>query len=260
MSPWIWVLGGALATLTILSFIFAVQALVRRPFPTLQTTKLMTVMPLAITGLALVFQTAWARLARWSDLVLDSRFLIGEQALVLILLMVPFAGLSAVSWFKPIFNARGMLLFAPYLLLVIARGIERLGRHGIVAALLLVLLSAAHYTGLKDYRHMAIGRADYKALATSLAPHIEEDELIFFRAGWYGTPILYYLNSDWDRFVGYNYEIACLQNPHARVWALWFYNYEESFPEQMEEALWNYRAIQTIEAPGARAVLYAPKE
>ncbi len=255
-----WAVGGATATLTILLFIFAVQTLVPRPFPNLRTTKLMSVMPLAIAGLAIAFRRSWVRLASWSNLVVDSRFVIGGQGLVLTLLVVPFAGLSLVSLYKPIFNARGMLLFAPYLFLVLARGMERLSRHGIVAALLLIVVGAADYTGWKDYRCMTIGRADYKALAIALAPHIEKEELIFFRSDWYSTPILYYLNADRDRFVGRRYETACLLKPRSRVWALWFYNYEERLPRPIEQVLWNYKATRTIEAPGVRAVLYSPQE
>ncbi len=66
------------------------------------------------------------------------------------------------------------------------------------------------------------------------------------------------MNSNWDRVVGRNYEAALRDKPQAKVWTLWFYNYEPELPKPMQDALSNYHAVQTVEAPGGEAVLYVP--
>jgi hypothetical protein len=259
-SPRAWVLAAGLGTMAILAFVFMAKAFAKpRPNPTLRTTEVMIVLPFALAGLAIVLQKAWKWLPHWRNSLLGSHLLIGEQALVLALAVIPFAALSAVSLFKGIFNARGLLLLGPYLLLVLAGGIARASRYRLAAVSLFIVLAIAHYAGLRAYHGMAAGRADYKAIATVLAPHLNKADLVFLQPSWYSTPVYYYLNTDWDRFVGRDYQTACHQNPRAQVWVLIFYNYDEDAPKQVRDALWNYQVVQTIEAPGARAILYSPR-
>jgi len=261
VSPKAWLLAAGLGTIAILFFVVLAKTFLKgRLNPTLRTTELMSVVPFVLAGLAIVLQGIWKRLIAWRRPVTNGRFLAGDQSLVLALVVVPFALLAALSLLKPTFNARGMLLLGPYVLLVLAWGIARVGRNRIAGAFLLIALSAAHFMAWKDYQHMSAGRADYKALAAAVAPHIDKGDLVFIQTSWYATPIFYYLNSGWDRFVGQGYEAACLRNPRARVWTLLFYNYEQKLPPEMEEALANYQILQTVETPDARAVLYSPKD
>ena len=259
-SPKTWLLAAGLGTLAILFFVFMAKTFLKSaPNPTLRTTELMTALPFVLAVLAILLEKTWKRLADWHKFTISCRFLVSEQALVLALAVVPFATLAFLSLLKPTFNARGMLLLGPYLLLVLAWGIARLSRYRIAAASLLIILSVAHYWGWKEYNHVATGRADYKALAAALAPRIETADLVFIHPSWYSTPIFFYLDSGWDRFVGQDYEAACRRDPHARVWTVVFYNYDEDVPKQAVDALSNYQVLQTIEAPGARALLYSPK-
>jgi len=151
-----------------------------------------------------------------------------------------------------------MLLLGPYLLLVLAWGIVRVSRRPAVAVALVAGFCTANYAGLNAYGHMSAGRTDYKAFADVLDPHIDKADLLFVQPSWYSTPIYYYLNASWNRLVGKDYEAACRQNPRARVWALLFY--DEDVPKGMEQALENYQAVETIEIPRARAVLYSPRD
>lgn len=252
-----WLLGAGLGTLAILFFVFMAKRFLSRPNPTLRTTEVMIVLPLILAGLAIALQGNWERFGNWIGPLVRSRFLIGEQALVLALVVVPFAVLTVVSRLKPIFNARGMLLVSPYLLLVLAWGIARLSRSRVAAVALLVVMSISVYSGTGGYRHMSAGRANYRAFAAAVAPHVDKADLVFIQPSWYSTPVFYYLNSGWNRFLGQDYKAACRQNPHARVWTLSFY--DEDIPKEMREALSDYQPLQTIETPRARAVLYAPK-
>ncbi len=160
-----WLLAAALATIAILLFVWVAKTFAKPPNPTLRTSELMTVVPFLLALGAILVQRSWARLTLWRTALIDNRFVIGDQALVLILAVVPFLALSVISVFKPIFNARGLLPLAPYLLLVLSAGIVRVARHPIPAVALLVVLCVAHYSGLKAYSHVSAGRADYKAFA-----------------------------------------------------------------------------------------------
>ena len=106
-------------------------------------------------------------------------FLASGQALVLILAVLPFVVLALVSLFKPIFNARGLILVIPYLLLVLAAGIVRLARYPILAAVVVLAVGIAHYSGLRAYNHVSAGRADYKAFAAVLLPQVQSTDLVF---------------------------------------------------------------------------------
>jgi len=253
-----WLLAAGLGTVAILSFVWVAKTFAKPPNPTLQTTELMTVLPLLLALCAIVVQRSWDRLTSWRMTLVGSRFVTADQTLVLILAVVPFVALSVISLFKPIFNARGLLPLAPYLLLVLSAGMVRLARHPIPAAAILFALAIAHYSGLKAYSQMSAGRADYKSFAADLSPQIGSTDLVFLYPEFYSTPLFFYMNSNWDRIVGRNYEAACRDKPHARIWALWFYNYEPELPKPMEDALSGYHAVQTVDAPGGHAVLYVP--
>jgi len=252
-----WLLGSGFATLAIVFFVFMAKRFLDHPNPTLRTTELMTVLPLVLAGFAIVLEKNWGWFAKWIRPFARSGFLAGEQALVVCLAVLPFCVLTVVSRFKPIFNARGMLLVSPYLLLVLAWGIVRLSRSRIAAGTLLVVLSVAVYSGSKGYHQMSAGRANYKSFVTALTPRLDKTDLIFFRPSWYSTPTFYYLNSGWDRLVGRDYLAASKQSSQPRIWTLLFY--DEAIPQPMAEALADYRVQETVELPRARAVLYVRK-
>jgi 4-amino-4-deoxy-L-arabinose transferase-like glycosyltransferase len=257
VSPRAWLLGAGLGMVVILFFVLTARTFLNRPNPTLRTTEVMIVLPLILAGLATGLHNNWERMGEWIHPTVRNRFLIGEQALVLALVVVPFAALTAISRVKPILNARGMLLLSPYLLLVLAWGIERLIRFRVAAIALLGVVSVSVYIGLRDYHHMSAGRANYKVFAATVAPQVDKADLVFIRPSWYSTPVFYYLNSGWSRFLGQDYQAACRQNPHTRIWTLLFY--DEDLPKEMSEALSDYQPLRTVETPRARAVLYAPK-
>jgi 4-amino-4-deoxy-L-arabinose transferase-like glycosyltransferase len=252
-----WLLGSGLGTLSIVFFVFMAKRFLDHPNPTLRTTELMTVLPAVLAGFAILLEKNWERFSRWVRPFARSRFLAGEQALVLSLAVIPFVVLVAVSRFKPIFNARGMLLVSPYLIMVLAWGIVYLSRFRVAVVALLIVLGVYVYSGSKGYQQMSAGRANYRAFAAALAPQMDTADLVFIHPSWYSTPTFYYLNSRWDRFVGQNYQAASKQAPHAQVWALLFY--DETMPKQMAEALSDYQLIKTVELPRARALLYVPK-
>ena len=164
-----WLVAAAMGTLAILSFVWVAKTFAKPPNPTLRSTQLMIVLPFLLALLAILVQRNWVRLTPCYNRLLHSRFVAGDQALVLILVVVPFVALAVISLHKPIFNARGLVPLAPYLLLTLSAGIVRVGRHPIPVAAILVALATAHYSGLKTYSQLSAGRADYKSLAAVLS-------------------------------------------------------------------------------------------
>jgi hypothetical protein len=252
-KAWLW--SGMFATLAILAFIWTARTFAR-PHEALQTTERMTIIPMLLAVTAVLVEGNWTRLSSWSSVVLRERLPAGDGALVLILATVPFLLLAFVSIFKPIFNARGLLPLAPYILLVLAAGIVRLGRNPLVLVTILVAVCAAHYSGLRAYRAVSAGRADYKSFAAALRPQIGRTDLVFLYPEFYSTPMFFYMNSNWDRVVARNYAAACGANPHARVWALWFDHYEPRLSSSMQQCLANYHIARVIQAEGGKAMLY----
>lgn len=254
----VWVAAAGLGFLAVLTFVFMAEQFAKpKPNDTLQITKAMSTLPLVFAGIGILLQRIWHRVPDWASRLVDNRFFAGSQALVLMLTVLPFGILSIVSLFKPILNARGLLFASPYLLLLLAAGMVSLTRSRWVVVVLVLLMAVLHAESLVSYRRMAVDPMDFKGLATELAPQIEKSDLIFLQSNWSTTPILYYLTADRYRIVGRGYGEACRQDPNARVWALFFYN--QQMPQEWAEVLANYRIVETIEVPHARAVLYSAK-
>ena len=283
-----WLLAAVLAALAILFFVFVAKTYANPPNPTLRTSEKMVILPFLFVLAAVVAQRSWSLFVarRPSRALVNSGdeisnchpdrglqperrdlrfssspardFFASAQALVLVLAVIPFVALALVSLFKPIFNARGLILVIPYLLLVLAAGIVRLARYPILAAVVILAVGIAHYSGLRAYNHVSAGRADYKAFAAVLLPQIQSTDLVFLTPEFFSTPLLYYTTPDWNRIVGRSYDVASRDHPHARIWALQFYNYEPGLPDSMVQALSNYHPVRTVEAPGVQASLYVP--
>jgi Dolichyl-phosphate-mannose-protein mannosyltransferase len=283
-----WLLAAVLAALGIGFFVFVARTYAAPPNATLRTAEWMIVLPFLFALAAIAIQRSWdslvaarsskprkqsgglvsghdfSRADRSPSSVIPSGLqparnsLAGDQALVLVLAVVPFAMLAVVSLFKPIFNARGLILVVPYLLLVLAAGVVRLARYPILLAAVLLVIGIAHYSGLRAYSHVSAGRADYKSFAAALVPKVEGNDLVFLNPEFFSTPLFYYVTADWNHIVGRNYEAAYRDNPRSRIWALQFYNYEPQLRDSIVRALSNYHVVQTVDAPGAQASLYVP--
>ena len=251
-----WLVAAVVAALGILCFVYVAKTYARPPNPNLRTSEVMIVLPFLFALAAIVLQRRWGWLIARRSLPFIR--LAGDQALVLILAVVPFAMLAVVSLAKPIFNARGLIIVVPYLLLVLAAGIARLFRYPVLAVAVLLAIGVADYSGLRAYSHVSAGRADYKAFAAALVPQIESTDLVFLTPEFFSTPLFYYMTSDWNQIVGRNYEAASRDHPHARIWALWFSNYEPEASPSITKALADYHVVRSIDVPGGQASLYVP--
>lgn len=254
---WLW--AGALGTLSILAFIWVARSFAH-PSASLRNTERMIAVPLILAIVAILIEKNWAKLSSCTFGLVRNPLVSGEQGLIVILVTAPLFLLAIVSLAKPILNARGMVLLAPYLLLLLSAGVVRLGRNPIVLTVLLLAVGAAHFIGLRQYSGVTAGRADYKSLAAALVPQVENADLIFLHPEFYSTPLFFDMNSGRSHFVGRDYDTATRNHPHARVWALWFNNYEPELPAAIQTSLANYQRAKTIEVVGGRAILYLPKD
>ena len=92
-----WLVAAAMGTLAILSFVWVAKTFAKPPNPTLRSTQLMIVLPFLLALLAILVQRNWVRLTPCHNRLLHSRFVAGDQALVLILVVVPFVALAVIS-------------------------------------------------------------------------------------------------------------------------------------------------------------------
>lgn len=254
---WLW--AGALGTFSILAFIW-IARIFAHPSASLRNTERMIAVPLLLAIAAILIEKNWAKLSSCTVRLVCNPLVSGEQGLIVILATVPLLLLAIISLAKPILNARGMLLLAPYLLLLLSAGVVRLGRNPIVLTVVLLAVGAAQFIGLRQYGGMTAGRADYKSLAAALVPQVENADLVFLYPEFYSTPLFFDMSSGWSRFVGHDYDQATRNHPHARVWALWFYNYEPELPAAIQASLATYQRTEIIEVAGGRAILYLPKD
>jgi hypothetical protein len=246
-----WAAAGVLGALAIAGFILMSSRLPPDQIhPTIRITKALLPLPLVIAAGAFALDALWARLPAPR---LWGRVFIGPQLLVALLAIIPFGLLSALAAFRPILNQRGLMVLVPYLLLVIATGLLSVrGTIWILASWLIAAFACA--AGLTAYRHMTVDPADYSGFAAAIRAEIRPQDLVFVRKAWYETPIFYYLQPSRYRLVGRNFPAATAHDPHARVWVVLLY--ENPTPDDMLQALPQYRVTRTISMPRVNALLY----
>ena len=183
-----------------------------------------------------------------------------DRLLVLLLATVPVFLIAALSQLVPFFAPRAMLLFTPFLLILLAYGVsfvttEKRKASVVGAGVLLVLLGIAHTASVRSSLSFP-GPTDYKTAALGLLDELEESDWIFLRRHWATTPIFYYLKGEEDRFIADHYAGALRRRPDARVWVI----RPESLPMPgpMEDALRDRRQSHSIVAHSIRVDLYDP--
>jgi hypothetical protein len=246
-----WIAAGVIGTIEIAGFLYLLRKLppefVNRM---VYATEVLSILPSAFALVALILDRTWSRLpapGKWKQLIA------GESGLIVSLAIGPLSMLSVLALFRPILNYRGLLFAAPYVLLLLAVGMATL-RRKVWIGLLVPLIAITCIASLKSYSGMMVDPADYAGFATTIQSEIGTSDLVFIQKVWYETPILYYLHKDRYRLVGRDFGRACSQNPDARVWVVLLYDSDPA--KDMQKALIGYRALKTITAPHAKAILY----
>jgi len=171
-----------------------------------------------------------------------------------LLVIVPVAMIAGLSFFTALFTSRGLLLFVPFFIIILCRGLALLVRRHLAWTVLILILVVVHVFSLQYWRQMTHSPTDYKGLAEQWIPRIENSDLIFVQRHWVTTPIFYYLKGDHYHFVGKNYTQEIEKNSASKIWVL-------SFPglppnEEIKRALTGYKSLMRLDARRIKAELY----
>ncbi len=183
-------------------------------------------------------------------------------SLITLLAIIPLAVISILSFLIPFYASRQAMLFTPYLLVVIARGIVSIvnrfsQRINWALVTISVLLIVGIFSPSIAYaRGRAVSPTDYQGLAREWESLIHESDLIFVQPHWVTTPVFYYLPDRQYNYVGSDYLQALENSPNARVWVLTFEDLE--LPAEVGEALKDHQLVDGISSLRVSADLYLP--
>jgi hypothetical protein len=150
-------------------------------------------------------------------------------------------------------DRQALLVFVPYLLIVLASGTRSVASRVVVAAPLAIVLFLFFAASTWYFHEMPSSPRDYAAIAGLINARLKEDDVIFVQPKkWYVTPIFYYL--DPSRLIAKDYSAYTAQRQRVRVWVVLF-GRENSTPE-MAGALQNFHLRDQVTALGARGLLY----
>jgi uncharacterized membrane protein len=218
-----------------------------------------SVLPLLAAAGALIIERYWERAGMLiaSGIQRTSLLRVPKplDSLSAFLVIFPTGMIAAVSMVVPFFASRGVMLFTPYLLFVLAQGMIALARHSKYWLVLAAVLAVIHPGSVLYYKNTRHERpTEYKGLAEQWIPQIEESDLIFVQPHWVTTPIFYYLDAERYRVYGSDYIAETRRHPDSRIWVLSFEGLP--IPSDMAAALAGYEVRHKVEAFGIAATLY----
>jgi hypothetical protein len=254
-SAWSMTAAASLAFISII--LFAKFAHAKDP----SRTKLIlatSLVPVLLLLINLLLKPYWERVQRVGLLITERLPLRNHlNSICLLLGIFPAAMIAVLSLFSPLFIARALLLYVPFFLIVLSKGLVFLVRRKSVWVALVVIVLGVHGFGVVHWKHRLHSARDYKALAEQWIPKIEESDLIFVRRHWAITPIFYYVSADRFRFIGSNYSEEIQKHPESRIWTF-------SLPglpmkKEMIDALKGYEIQERIDAFNIGTVLHMPE-
>jgi dolichyl-phosphate-mannose-protein mannosyltransferase len=162
--------------------------------------------------------------------------------------LAPLAALFLLSLRTPVAVARGLLLFAPLLLVLMVDGVFRLTgrsllRGAMCLALLLLSLGSAYH-----YSRLPAGGPEYQALARAVIPRVQDNDLVVVENAWWAEPMHYYMPPGRFRLVEpgalqrrLETEDRCSPSRPSRIWVVGF---NHPVPRTVDENL--TRAATTL--------------
>ncbi len=256
-------IAAVLAVVVILSGIKFIHDAVPHKFT--KSLVASSALPIFILLTAFLLIRSAGSLQRMFQLSRQRRMLPGKAySLAYLLAIIPPLIIAGVSLLTPFFAARGMLLYTPYLLVVLSVGlvsvcrIRRRWLSTVAFVFLSVFLVVTHYSSFQYQKHRPIPSIDYKGLAEKWAPHLKQSDLILVRRHYATGPIFYYVKRHRYHFVGEKYAQHINSSAYPRVWVL-------SFPtvpptKEMKEPLGGYQLTQTLTARFIKVELYTSKK
>jgi hypothetical protein len=159
-----------------------------------------------------------------------------------------------MSLLTPLFVARGVLLFVPYFLIILCRGLASLVQRHIAWVFLIIVLVTIHIFSVAHWQTRVHSPRNYKELYEKLAPKIKESDLIFVYRNWAMTPIFYYLKEDQYNLIGLNYHQAIAENPNSRIWVLCLPGMPMG--DEIKDAIKSYELRERVDAFNMWSLLY----
>jgi hypothetical protein len=156
---------------------------------------------------------------------------------------------------EPVLVSRGLVMLAPFVCLLMARGALRLRGMPARGAAMAVLLLLSAATAVRSYERVSSPR-DYSGLAEQVRPQIKSDDVIVSETNWWATPVHYYFPP--DRFHVVPAGSVAPPLPH-RVWIVVFGEDAAAKTRRLAAArLPDYVERAHAEARQAYAALYEP--
>lgn len=178
-------------------------------------------------------------------------------SLMLISCFVPSILLFMVAFVKPLLIDRGFLFLSPYLIVLLALGLNKLVRRKVLFIPIAVFVISIHAYSYLFYRAVPDAN-DYRSIAQQMIAKMKPNDRIFVpKKSWVSTPLFYDLIGYHDRLVAENYAEALKQNPDARVWLPLF---SDQMPStEMAMSLGCFYEIDQVESHNSRALLLVRK-
>jgi len=233
--------------------LFAKIAQERIPSPTKLIVGV-SIIPVLLLLLDSWVRRHWGYVSRLGGALLRRLVPLNGFGLNFILAILPVTAILVMSLFVPLFAPRTILLFTPYLLIVLSKGLASLIQQNKIWIVLVLVLAVNYSMSILHFKDRLKHSVDYKDLADQWIPNIERTDLIFVQRHWKTTPIFYYLKSDRYNFVGRDYAEKIVQQPNSRVWVLSLKGVRH--PEAMENAVADYEQLMNLEALRINAELF----
>ena len=175
-------------------------------------------------------------------------------SLIALLGIFPVLAVAGLSIIKPLFVARGTLIFVPYFLIILCRGMSSLICKSRLWIILLIVIAITHGFGVKHWQTRVHSPRNYKELYEKLEPKIQESDLIFVYENWAMSPIFYYMKEDHYNLIGYDYSQAIEENPNSRIWVLCL----PGIPmrQEIKDAIKDYQLQERVDAFNMWSLLY----
>ncbi len=155
--------------------------------------------------------------SRWEQLVAPLQRIRGTRivrllcadryAALIVLTPLPLVAVSLAV--HPVIVSRGLLLLAPFCLLLVACGVAALARLWIAAGAVTAALLTMGALGVRHaWTTYHVHPRDYLGLSQRLTPLLRQGEPLVLENGWWSQPLLYYVNhrlariepaGPWDR-------------------------------------------------------------
>lgn len=171
---------------------------------------------------------------------------------ITVLAIVPVSLVFLVSVLQPIVVSRALLVFVPYLLVLIAAGVHSFSGRTVVFFPLIIALAGFLVATCLYFRAFPSSPIDYQTIATVINSQIEPGDVIVVpQRKWYFTPLFYYLDA--SRLIGGDYSQTISQLAPSRAWAVQMR--ETYLGPEIASALRGYKIIRETSVKGDRVFL-----